>query len=60
MIRSERALDDVPGIAPDLQRAGRISGEEALFVLQDRGPGVETGEEERLFDKFYRDRKSVV
>ena len=29
-----------------------------VFEVMDRGPGLEPGEEERIFDRFYRGRQS--
>ncbi len=42
----------------DIQIAGRVDGEELEVEVADRGPGVPGPELERLFEPFYRVRRS--
>jgi two-component system sensor histidine kinase KdpD len=41
-----------PGTPIDL--SARAEGQEVIVEVADRGPGLPPGEEERIFDKFYR------
>jgi signal transduction histidine kinase len=39
---------------------GRIDGHELCLEFLDRGVGLESGEESRVFEKFYRGKSSLT
>lgn len=49
----ENALKYAPADAP-IDLAVRREGDALVFTVADRGPGVAPGEEERIFERFYR------
>lgn len=49
----ENALKYSPGDSPVLLRAWR-EGDRLRIVVEDRGPGVVPGDEERIFEPFFR------
>jgi two-component system sensor histidine kinase KdpD len=49
----ENALKYTPAGSP-LEIGAEISEGEVTVAVADRGPGIPPGQEERLFDKFYR------
>ena len=52
----ENALKYAPGESPIEVRA-RAAGDTLLIGVADHGPGIRGGDEERVFDKFYRGRR---
>jgi two-component system sensor histidine kinase KdpD len=51
----ENAIEHTPAGTP-IEFSTTVSDRQALFQIADRGPGITPGEEERVFDKFYRAR----
>jgi len=49
----ENALKYTPA-GSELEIAAEASPRETTITVADRGPGIPAGQEERLFDKFYR------
>jgi two-component system sensor histidine kinase KdpD len=49
----ENALKYSPDGTP-LEIEGRAEGSAVVFSIRDGGPGLEAGEEERVFEKFFR------
>ncbi len=49
----ENALKYTPGGTP-IDIGARIERENVVIEVADRGPGLEAGEEHRVFEKFYR------
>jgi two-component system sensor histidine kinase KdpD len=49
----ENAVKYTPSGAP-IDLSARVEGQEVIVEVMDRGPGLPPGEEERIFDKFYR------
>jgi two-component system, OmpR family, sensor histidine kinase KdpD len=49
----ENALKYTPSETP-LEIAAESAGDAVILEVRDRGPGIATGEEERIFEKFYR------
>jgi two-component system sensor histidine kinase KdpD len=49
----ENAVKYTPSGAP-IDLSARAEGQEVIVEVMDRGPGLPPGEEERIFDKFYR------
>jgi two-component system, OmpR family, sensor histidine kinase KdpD len=49
----ENALKYTPAGSP-LEIGAEVSDGEVTVAVADRGPGIPAGQEERLFDKFYR------
>lgn len=50
-------LDNATKFAPagsPIELSARQQGNELLIEVADRGPGIPAGEEERIFEKFYR------
>jgi two-component system sensor histidine kinase KdpD len=50
-------LDNIIRYTPEgtpVELAASVRGEEIVFEIQDRGPGIPRGEEERIFEKFVR------
>ena len=52
----ENALKYAPGESPIEVRA-RAGRDTILVSVADRGPGIHAGDEDRVFDKFYRGRR---
>lgn len=55
-------LDNALKFSPEgtpLGIACRAEGDRAVLTVTDRGPGLEPGEEERIFDKLYRGSRSA-
>jgi two-component system sensor histidine kinase/response regulator len=49
------ALKFVPaGVPPQVRIEGRVSGGKAVFRVSDRGLGIDSGQEERIFEPFKR------
>ena len=55
----ENALKYTP-VGTPLELAGETSGQGVVFEIRDRGPGLAPGEEERIFEKFYRGAPAVT
>ena len=51
----ENAIKYTPSDSP-IDVSVNISGGQVLFQVADRGSGIRSGDEERVFDKFYRAR----
>ena len=51
----ENAIKYTPPASP-IEIAARIADSQVLVQVADRGPGIALGDEERVFDKFYRAR----
>src|SRR6185295_15647303 len=52
---AERRIQiDLPKDLP-LEIRARVEGNQLLFTVADRGPGLRAGEERRAFEKFYRE-----
>ena len=49
----ENALLHAPGTAP-IEISARRTGESVAVEVADRGPGLPPGDQERVFEKFYR------
>jgi two-component system sensor histidine kinase KdpD len=49
----ENALKYTPMGTP-LELAGEAVGDGVILEIRDRGPGIAVGEEDRIFEKFYR------
>ncbi len=50
-------LDNILKYTPEgtpIELAASVRGEEIVFEIEDRGPGIPRGEEERIFEKFVR------
>ena len=55
----ENALKYTP-VGTPLELAGETSQQGVVFEIRDRGPGLAPGEEERIFEKFYRGAPAVT
>jgi two-component system sensor histidine kinase KdpD len=55
----ENAVKYTPAGAP-IDISARLAGDSVEVELADRGPGLEAGSEQRVFDKFYRRVKAGV
>jgi two-component system sensor histidine kinase KdpD len=53
----ENAGRYVPAGSP-IEISARVEGDEVAIEVADRGPGLTPGDEERVFQKFYRGRSS--
>jgi two-component system sensor histidine kinase KdpD len=49
----ENALKFAPA-STDIELSATASDDELVFEIADRGPGIPHGDEQRIFDKFYR------
>ncbi len=49
----ENALKYTPPASP-IEVSARVEGDSMIIEVSDRGPGLEAGEEQRVFEKFYR------
>ena len=49
----ENAVNYTPNGSP-IDLSAWIEGQDVIVEIADRGPGIPQGEEERIFDKFYR------
>ena len=49
----ENAVNYTPNGSP-IDLSAWIEGQDVIVEIADRGPGIPPGEEERIFDKFYR------
>jgi two-component system sensor histidine kinase KdpD len=49
----ENAVRYTPAESP-IEIAARVDGERVEIAIRDRGPGIPTGMEERIFEKFNR------
>ncbi len=49
----ENALKYTPPASP-IEVSARVEGDWMIIEVSDRGPGLEAGEEQRVFEKFYR------
>ena len=49
----ENAIKYTPSSSP-IDLSARAEDQKVIVVVADRGPGLPLGEEERIFDKFYR------
>jgi two-component system sensor histidine kinase KdpD len=47
-----------PGSGIDIE--GRVEGEAAMVEIRDRGPGIPSGDEQRVFEKFYRGANTAI
>jgi two-component system sensor histidine kinase KdpD len=54
----ENAAKFSPAGSP-VEIAGSVDGREAVIEVRDRGPGIPPGEEERIFEKFYRSARDA-
>jgi two-component system sensor histidine kinase KdpD len=52
----ENALKYAPGDTP-IEVSGEIAGDTIRISVADQGPGIRAGDEEHVFDKFYRGRR---
>jgi two-component system sensor histidine kinase KdpD len=52
----ENALKYAPGGTP-IEVGARAAGDAILITVADHGPGIRPGDEERVFDKFYRGQR---
>jgi two-component system sensor histidine kinase KdpD len=52
----ENALKYAPGNTP-IEVGGEVAGETIRISVADHGPGIRAGDEEHVFDKFYRGRR---
>ncbi|HEX5430797.1 MAG TPA: DUF4118 domain-containing protein [Bryobacteraceae bacterium] len=55
----ENALKYTPDGTP-IEIAAEAEGNFVVLEIRDRGPGLEPGEEERIFQKFYRGRNKKI
>jgi len=53
----ENALKHTPPGSP-IELAAFEADRRVVFEVRDRGPGVPAGEEERIFEKFYRGKSA--
>lgn len=55
----ENAIKYTPANSP-IDLSARAEGQEVVVEVADRGPGLPPGDEERIFDKFYRARLTTA
>jgi two-component system sensor histidine kinase KdpD len=54
----ENALKYAPGNSP-IEVGGEVAGDTIRITVADHGPGIRPGDEEHVFDKFYRGRREA-